>query len=369
MNNKWKIKIGEKVYKSEQLETVRRLIQKIKNEKKFSDNIQVMRPGQREWKDAREIEEFEDMFLMDNLTLEDEDASEEEKKEPRDGSQDGKCSKCGSVNPPDSAYCDFCKLPFTKKRESAQPDPDVNDSSFSEEEDENNDFSITDVLKFSFNKIKERPLFFAAVMLFAAVFSYMLDFLFFVSIILGPFFTIGFLNIFIITSRGGRASFSDFLSKIHLIINMIGLYFISGGVTFMFLAVVFIIFRNYVGGARTVEDLIRFHTTGIIIISLVVGYFYMRFFFAQIALVDREYGPIEALTYSWSITHRSELKLLIIMILMPLLLTGVLALLVYLFSSIVSPGAGNYIWVFGMMYVVCFSTTSYTFLYVKLEGG
>ncbi|GEM_PF-1390267 len=366
MQEKWKIKIGEKIYKSEQVDTVSRLLHKLKDENRLSEDVLIMRPGEREWKNAREIEEFEGLFIVDKLTLEEDETVG---KEPREKIQDGKCPQCGSENPPDSLCCDFCKLPFKKKRESAQPGMDLNFSGLSEKTI-TYDFNIKEVLIFAFSKLKERPLFFAAVILFSAVFYSIMHFVSMFAMILTPLFSlllviigsalfsIGFFNIFIVTARGGRASFSDFSTKSHLLFNMILLDFITFAVIFFFSILVVLIFEFLLGNREA----------GMIIGSVILAYFYLRFFFSQIILVDKEYGPAESLIRSWKITRKKELKLVVIMIIAPLLLFGVLTSLLSLFSMVIRFRLINYIWGLGILYVLCIPIIALVYAYTKLEG-
>ncbi len=326
MYNKWKIKIGDKVYKSSSTETVRNFLEKIKKNNKLPEEIPILRPGGQKWKDVSEFKEFKDIFSSRKKGF------LPEEKESRERQEKGKPEEADS-----------------KARLKSSSRKSVGRS-----------FDVNEVLMMAFEKIKERPLFYSAVMLISIPAGFILSFEFLLSIILVPLYLVGVLNVFIVTCRNGKASFSDLYKKSLLAINVIGLFLIKFSVIAIVLFATVYVFRNLVPALKI----------ALIIIGLAFLYFYLRLVFTSLVIVDKEKGPLDAIVYSWEITKESEIKVLLMTVILPIFLVTSTLFIVFFLSQILPPVFLRYLWyLFMLLFMTPYILIYNIYVYIKLDNN
>lgn len=126
-SNKWKIKLGGKIYTSSELNKIKQFLEKLKKENNLPEEVTLLSPDKENWVSLKEASEFKYLFTAeekDSLELAGVEpeglapVSEQEEVAPvPDAKPDKiKCPQCGYENTDDATYCGMCSEPFNKDK-------------------------------------------------------------------------------------------------------------------------------------------------------------------------------------------------------------------------------------------------------------
>jgi uncharacterized membrane protein len=201
----------------------------------------------------------------------------------------------------------------------------------------NKTFSIKEALSFGWEKQQSSPLFFAGIALvailpsifFGAITDALENAVFFVrigidviSMIVFFFLSLGIRKITLDAYDSKKLKFSDIFSQKNLLVSVIG----AGIIYFAIVSI------------------------GLIVLIIPGIFFFCRFFFFELAIVDKKLGAVDSLEESWKITRGNTFKIFFfLLIILGINILGILALFV------------------GLLIAVPVSALSLTYAYRKLS--